>query len=78
MTFQPKAFQVIIREGGKKTEGCQTTEDFACRAVQNPSIPSTQLSRFRVFVKRNERRRQRGAEKKEKEISNRNIPLDSA
>lgn len=69
LTSPPKAFQVIIREGGRKTESCQSTEDLAFRAVQNSTIPSTQLSRFGIlFVKRSEGGRQRGAQKKEKRL----------
>lgn len=43
-------------------------EDFACRAVQNSTIPSTQLSRFGVFVKGSEGGRLREAEKSEKRL----------
>lgn len=80
--FNRRLFRLTIREGGKKNDGRRTMEGFAWGAVQNLTIPSTQLSRSGVFVKGREgqaKDREKAEGKKNSgEISNRNILLDSA
>ncbi len=65
--FSTKGFPGYHQRGREK-ERRVPEEDFACRAVQNSTIPSTQLSRFGVFVKGSEGGRLREAEKSEKRL----------